>query len=189
MKMKFMKSAVLPKDFPDGDVVEVGIIGRSNAGKSTLINLLAQQKISKVSSTPGKTRLLNFFEVDGGRFRLVDMPGYGFAARGDEELEQWQKMIEAYLLSRRQLVGLVLVMDSRRKWRAEEEMLKKLANNEDLGFCVVLTKIDKLNRQEVKDALQNTQKQSRIEDVYAVSSLKKVGHKEVEEFIYKNWVP
>jgi GTP-binding protein len=189
MRLKFIKSAVLPKDFPLGNANEVGIIGRSNAGKSSLINLLAQQAISKVSSTPGKTRLLNFFEVNNGSFRIVDMPGYGYAARDEEELAQWQKMIETYLLTRSQLRGLVLVMDSRRKWSEDEEMLKQLADHQELGFCIALTKVDKLNRQETINAMKMVQIAAQTENVFAISSLKKTGHKDLEDFIYKHWAP
>src|SRR5687768_5730395 len=95
-KITFIKSAKVPKDFPHGSKPEVAIAGRSNAGKSSLINIMARSKVAKVSSTPGKTRLLNFFDYDN-KFRLVDMPGYGFSKRSGHEQHSWEEMVEAYL--------------------------------------------------------------------------------------------
>ena len=90
---RFLKSAVWPKDYPEADRPEIALIGRSNAGKSSLLNALVSQKAAKVSQTPGKTRLLNFFDF-GDHYRLVDMPGYGFAARSGDEILAWEKMIK-----------------------------------------------------------------------------------------------
>src|SRR6478752_7250400 len=108
--IQFIKSAVLPKDYPIHKMAEVAIAGRSNAGKSSFINALTRDKVAKVSSTPGKTRLLNFFNM-ADSYVLVDMPGYGFASRSNSEVLEWHEMIETYLMSRENLVGLILVMD------------------------------------------------------------------------------
>src|SRR3954463_4286895 len=96
MEISFLTSAVRPEHFPPADRPEIALVGRSNAGKSTLINLLSNRKVAKVSRVPGKTRLLNFFEA-GERYRLVDMPGYGFAKRQEGERQLWREMVEAYL--------------------------------------------------------------------------------------------
>jgi len=126
--IQFIKSAVLAKDYPNHNMAEVAIAGRSNAGKSSFINGLAKSKIAKVSSTPGKTRLLNFFNMEDS-YVLTDMPGYGFAARSGNELREWQQMIETYLTTRENLKGLILVMDIRRSWTNDEEIMRLFLKN------------------------------------------------------------
>lgn len=184
---KFIKSAVLPKDFPPDKGVEIAIAGRSNAGKSSLINVITNHRIAKVSSTPGKTRLLNFFEINK-KYTLVDMPGYGWAARSGDEMAEWQGMIEGYLLGRESLCGLILVMDIRREWSSDERMIKRFVNAEGIPMAIVLTKADKLTKNEVAKAKAKMQRESALQDVFVVSSLKKVGHEELEEWVFENWV-
>jgi GTP-binding protein len=122
--VRFLKSASRLSEGPQGFVPEVALAGRSNSGKSSLINALSKNsKMAKVSSTPGKTILLNFFEVEG-LFRLVDMPGYGYAQRSKADRTTWASMVEGYLAARGQLCGVVLVMDGRRVWAKEEEQLR-----------------------------------------------------------------
>ena len=96
---QFLKSAVLPADYPASDRPEVALVGRSNAGKSSLLNAIAGQKAARVSQMPGKTRLLNFFDF-GDHYRFVDMPGYGFASRHGAEVLEWEKMISHYFDAR-----------------------------------------------------------------------------------------
>lgn len=109
------------KDFPESKMKEIAMAGRSNAGKSSLINIWANTKIAKVSQSPGKTRLLNFFNMNNS-YIIVDMPGYGYASRGGDEVTAWRKMVENYLKQRPQLAGLVLVMDIARDWEDDEEI-------------------------------------------------------------------
>src|SRR4051812_11511852 len=125
-KLQFLKSATKLSEFPRDERPEIAMVGRSNAGKSSVINTLAGGRLAKVSSTPGKTRLLNFFEHKEG-YRVVDMPGYGFAVRSGDEVFSWRKMIESYLLERENLMGLMLIMDIRREWTDDEQMLMDLA--------------------------------------------------------------
>lgn len=186
-KMSFIKSAVKTQDFPVHKLKEVAIAGRSNAGKSSLINIWAREKIAKVSQTPGKTRLLNFFKM-GTSYCLVDMPGYGFASRDQVELNTWRRMIQNYLSTREHLVGLVLLMDMARDWDEDEELLAQYLMKQDLPVCVGLTKADKFSKSDQKKAVERIKKQSRLEDVFAVSSQTKLGCDELEEFIFKNWV-
>lgn len=185
--IQFLKSAVLPQDYPEGKKAEVAIAGRSNAGKSSFLNALAGGKVAKVSSTPGKTRLLNFFSVNS-RYVLVDMPGYGFAARGSDEIQQWHQMVDTYLVQRESLKGLLLIMDIRREWTEDEELLKRFSNSEDFPMAIVLTKADKMSKNEMRVATDKMRRQSGLSDVFVTSTLGKFGHDEVEDFVYKNWV-
>lgn len=186
-KVEFIKSAKVAADFPPGKQLEVAIVGRSNAGKSSFINLLARSKVALVSQTPGKTRLLNFFDYQG-EFRLVDMPGYGFASRAGDEQFSWQEMVEGYLFHREQLRGLVLVMDIRRSWDDEEELIKTWAEKQEFQLMVVLTKADKMSRSARLQKVKEIQKVSGLSEVFAVSVLKKEGHEPIERHIFSHWI-
>jgi GTP-binding protein len=186
-KMTFIKSAVKMKDFPVSEMKEIAFAGRSNAGKSSLINVWANEKIAKVSQSPGKTRLLNFFAM-GESYIIVDMPGYGYASRGNDELATWKKMVQNYLSQRPQLAGLVLIMDMARDWADDEELLSQFVMNHDLPVAVGLTKADKFSKNDQLKAIARIKKQSRLEDVYPVSSKTRQGCLEFEEFIYRNWI-
>jgi len=170
-----------------GDRPEVALAGRSNAGKSSFLNAITNSKIAKVSQTPGKTRLLSFFDV-GEKYRLVDMPGYGFASRSGDEMKSWQSMIEGYLSMRGNLVGLVLVMDINRDWEREEEMLTRFMFSLERPVAVVLTKADKLSKGEIQKRKKLIQNASGAEFIFVVSSVKNSGIDEAEDFIFKNWV-
>lgn len=175
------------RDFPISKYREVAMAGRSNAGKSSLINIWANQKIAKVSQSPGKTRLLNFFNMNNS-YVIVDMPGYGYASRGGEELSTWRKMVENYLTQREQLAGLVLVMDMARDWETDEEVLAQFMMKNDLPVVVALTKSDKFSKADITKAVLRIKKQSRIEDVFAISSQNLSGCEELEEFIFRTWI-
>lgn len=186
-KMTFIKSAVKMKDFPVSKLAEVALAGRSNAGKSSLINVWAREKIAKVSQSPGKTRLLNFFNMSDS-YIIVDMPGYGYASRGADELKTWRKMIEGYLSQRPQLHGLVLLMDMARDWQEDEELLAQYVMRQDLPVCIGLTKADKFSKKDIAKAIERIKKQSRLEDVFAISAQTKSGCAELEEFIFRHWI-
>ena len=186
-KMTFLKSAVKMKDFPEGDMKEIAFAGRSNAGKSSLINVLAGQKIAKVSQAPGKTRLLNFFKM-GDSYIIVDMPGYGYASRGQDEQKLWKKMVEGYLSQRPQLAGLVLLMDMARDWQMDEEVLAQYAMKHDIPILVGLTKSDKFSKRDIEKAISRIKKQSRLEEVFPISAQTQQGCEELEEFIFRSWV-
>lgn len=185
--MKYLKSAVFPADYPEADRAEVAVAGRSNAGKSSFLNRIAKAKIAYVSQTPGKTRLLNFFDF-GKSYRFVDMPGYGFAARPNQEMIEWTTMIEIYLSQRESLKGLILLMDLRREWDEEEELLKRFCSKVNIPICVLLTKSDKCNAKEKNAALKKIRESAQTSNVFLISAQTGDGVEEVEEFIYREWI-
>ena len=140
----FIKSAAAPKDFPNDEGREVAFVGRSNSGKSTALNLLAGvRKLARVSKTPGRTQLVNFFGV-GEQRRLVDLPGYGFARVPHGTQEHWRELIEAYLTTRRSLVGIIVTVDIRRGITDLDDALLHWLEPLRLRVGVLLTKADKL---------------------------------------------
>lgn len=149
MIAKFIKSASKLEECPESSLPEVGFVGRSNAGKSSLINAITKHKnIARVSSAPGKTDLLNFYEIDS-KFMLVDMPGYGYATRHQDLKESWTPMIESFLQHRENLKGVVLVADIKRPWGKDEENLVGWLANYGLPVVVAANKIDKLNQKDL----------------------------------------
>jgi GTP-binding protein len=142
----FIKSAARAADFPVDSGREVAFVGRSNSGKSTALNLLAGvRKLARVSKTPGRTQLVNFFAL-GADCRLVDLPGYGFARVSPDVQERWERLLAAYLLERRSLVGLVLTVDIRRGLTRLDRTLLEWLRPRGLPLIVLLTKADKLGR-------------------------------------------
>lgn len=141
---KFVTSAAKPTDFPPPGLPELAVVGRSNVGKSSLINaLVGQQGLARTSRTPGRTRLLNWFEVDG-RFHLVDLPGYGYAAVDRDMRAGWQPLIEEYLSKRDVLAGVLLLVDVRRGPEDEELDFVPWLEAKQVPIVVALTKADKL---------------------------------------------
>jgi GTP-binding protein len=142
----FLKSAALPADFPADEGREVAFVGRSNSGKSTAVNLVTgARKLARVSKTPGRTQLLNFFAFGEGR-RLVDLPGYGFARVAPDVHTRWRRSLETYLSERASLVGLVVTMDIRRGVTTLDDTLLRWLEPRELPVAVLLTKADKLSR-------------------------------------------
>jgi GTP-binding protein len=143
---RFLKSARLPRDYPPDEGFEVAFAGRSNAGKSSALNCLADQKtLARTSKTPGRTQLINFFAVDDAR-RLVDLPGYGYAKVALEIKQRWQREMAAYLERRASLAGLVLVMDVRHPLTDYDREMLGWCAHRTLPVHVLLTKADKLKR-------------------------------------------
>lgn len=154
---RFVGSFVAINQLPRDPRPQIALAGRSNVGKSSLLNrLVGLKKMAKVSSTPGKTRALNFFLVND-RFYLVDLPGYGYAKVAKTEQAGWGKLIENYLTEGKELAGLVLLMDSRRDPTPEDlELLNWLAERQ-LPAMVVITKIDKVNRDQANRKVRQTE--------------------------------
>jgi GTP-binding protein len=141
---RFVTSAVAPEQYPPANLPEVAFAGRSNVGKSSLINtLLSRRKLVRTSKTPGCTQLINFFEVNGC-WRLVDLPGYGYARVPDAVRRRWRPMVEAYLQSRATLRGIVFILDARRLPSDEDLSLWRWLHWRKLAVISVATKVDKL---------------------------------------------
>lgn len=142
--VEFVLSAGRASECPPGDRVEIAVSGRSNVGKSSLLNSLVGRKaIAKVSGTPGKTQRLNYFLVNE-RFHLVDLPGYGYAKAAEGMRAQWRRMMQEYLRQRRQLKAMIQLVDSRHEPSREDREMVRWLMDEALPFCLVATKIDKL---------------------------------------------
>lgn len=145
--VEFLLSVAAPAQFPADSGAEVAFAGRSNAGKSSAINALAERKaLARTSKTPGQTRLLNYFELEPGH-RIVDLPGYGYAEAPPAERRKWVPLINA-LRERESLRGLMLIVDARRGLRDEDLALIEWADPARRGVHVLLAKADKLNQAE-----------------------------------------
>ncbi len=154
----FITSASKPGEYPVGDIPEVAFCGRSNVGKSSLMNeLLGRRRLVKTSKTPGKTRRINFFDADG-RLRMVDLPGYGYAKVPQAERKSWKPMIETYLAERRQLGLSVLLVDIRHAPQKLDLEMQFFFRSHQLPFTVVATKADKLKANPRRRALSELRK-------------------------------
>jgi GTP-binding protein len=144
VKARFVISASKPSEFPAENLPEIAVVGRSNVGKSSLINsLVGQDGLARTSRTPGRTRLVNWFEVDG-KFHLVDLPGYGYAEVSRDMRESWRPLIESYLADRKTLAGVLMLIDVRRGPEEEELDFVPWLEAKEIPIVVALTKSDKL---------------------------------------------
>lgn len=142
----FLQSATTRKTLPPEGGLEIAFAGRSNAGKSSVINrVCAQKALARTSKTPGRTQLINFFRLPDGHF-LVDLPGYGYAKVPEAVKAEWQKFIEAYLTQRNTLRGMVLVMDIRHPLTDYDQVMLQWAHSRALPVHILLNKADKLTR-------------------------------------------
>ena len=140
--------------FPADRLPEIAFLGRSNVGKSSLLNALTgQRKLAFTSNTPGRTQTINFYRVDG-TFYFVDFPGYGYARVPQAFLAEWKKLIEAYLENRETLRLSCLILDARRGWMDKDLDLKRWLDNQGRPYLVVATKVDKLNQSELQRGLR-----------------------------------
>ena len=156
---KFVLSANSPGQFLPDTGREVAVAGRSNAGKSSAINVIVNRRqFARTSKTPGRTRLVNFFSLREDE-RLVDLPGYGFARVSDSVQRHWRELLETYFEARKSLCGLLLVVDARRKLTDFDRKMLSFADSVDLPVHVLLTKADKLKRGQASAALLQVQKE------------------------------
>lgn len=183
----FAISAEKLSDLPAPEGAEIVFAGRSNAGKSSAINTLAgKTRLAFVSKTPGRTQLINFFRMRNGAF-LVDLPGYGYADVPEKVRRHWQSVLAAYLTRRTSICGLVLIMDARRPLTDLDRQMLEWFGPTGKPIHILLTKADKLTRNEAAQALQATRKEmapwSDQVSVQLFSSLKKTGVDEAEKAI------
>lgn len=185
-KIEFLKSAPKLSHCPPDEGAEVAFAGRSNAGKSSAINsLTGNHKLARTSKTPGRTQLINFFELDPDH-RLVDLPGYGFAKVPTAMKKEWQKNLNEYLQERNCLKGLVLLVDIRHPLKEFDEMMIEWAGDSKMPLHIMLTKSDKLKKGPAQAALlklrrEMTNKWGDLITVQTFSALKHEGVKEVHK--------
>lgn len=188
--IKYEISNENPHKCPATDVPEYAFIGRSNVGKSSLINMLGRSKsLAKTSQKPGKTLLINHFKVDNGEWYLVDLPGYGYAARGKEQREKLSKIIKGYILERAQLTSLFVLIDIRREpQKVDIEFLDWLGDN-GVPFSIIFTKADKLGSVAGQRNVEAYKKEllkrwEELPPVFVTSSEKGTGRQELLDYIY-----
>lgn len=182
--IQFLTSAAKISQCPPDTGAEVAFVGRSNAGKSSALNaIVGIKKLARTSKTPGRTQLLNFFAIDE-QHRLVDLPGYGYAQAAKEIQTNWQKTIAHYLEQRQSLKHLVLLMDIRHPLKDRDQEMITIAAQLQLPIHILLTKADKLSRNQMMQTLQQTQRQLNnfpgIITVQIFSAVTKQGVEEVQ---------
>lgn len=187
---KFIKSASKRDEFIVDDFSQIAIVGRSNVGKSSIINMLTNNsKMAKTSSTPGRTRLVNYFLVNN-EFYLVDLPGYGFHKASKDIAMNWDKVMNDYFTDNERLKVVLLLLDSRHEPNnLDLEMLDYLAEKE-IPAIIVLTKIDKLSRSEVNNQITKISKLVRYnrERIIPTSATKKQGTEEIGKLLDEYFV-
>jgi GTP-binding protein len=173
---------------PDGNTPEFAFIGRSNVGKSSLINMLTNRKaLAMTSSTPGKTLLINHFIINNNWY-LVDLPGYGYARRGKEGREQVREIIENYILEREQLTCLFVLIDSRHELQKIDLEFMEWLGESGIPFSIIMTKTDKIGKGILKTNRRNFEKQllehwEELPPIFETSSEKFLGKEEVLKYI------
>ena len=188
---EFIISAVKRHQYPIDGRPEVAFVGRSNVGKSSIINALTnRKKLAKVSQTPGKTRLINFFLINND-FYLVDLPGYGYAKVSKKEQESWGKTIDMYLHDRHELKRVILLVDARHKPTADDITMYEWIKHYGYDCIVVATKKDKLSNNDIKKSeklIKETLKLTSEDRFYFFSSLNKKGRDELIDNLFADLV-
>lgn len=182
-----LRTAVKPDQYPDTLVPEFAFVGRSNVGKSSLINCLTNRnKLARTSSTPGKTATINFYTIDNDRYRLVDLPGYGYARVAKNEIDKWAKMIDTYLADRYNLVQVIQLVDARHAPSKEDKMMNEWAKHYNHTPIVIATKIDKLKKTQLEKNLTVIYNELGLDEnsvLFPFSSEKRTGRLELMEMI------
>jgi GTP-binding protein len=170
LSAEFVISAAVPRQFPSDNKPQIAFAGRSNVGKSSIINsLLHRKKLVKTSATPGKTQLINFFIING-QFYFVDLPGYGYARAPQAVTDTWAPMIEGYLKNSPDLRAVVVLLDVRREPDERDIRLLDWLRQYDIPAICVLTKADKLSRQESEQARRNVMESLELSDLLLTSA-------------------
>lgn len=177
-----IKTAIEPKDYPKTEIPEIAMVGRSNVGKSSVINFLAGRKsLARVGNTPGKTRQINFYSLEG-KLILVDLPGYGYARVSKSEKAKWGKIIETYLNSRSQLKMILMLADMRHKPTVDDKIMYEWICSMGKPHIIVATKADKISRTHYSERIGEIRKTLNIMPeipVIPVSVTKKTGFPEL----------
>ncbi|MDV4150923.1 ribosome biogenesis GTP-binding protein YihA/YsxC [Clostridium sp. AL.422] len=185
---EFVTSAVKREQYPTNGLPEIAFVGRSNVGKSSIINALTnRRKLAKVSQTPGKTRLINFFEINNNELHLVDLPGYGYAKVSKTEKASWGNTIETYLSNRSELKRVVLLVDSRHKPTADDIQMHEWIKFYGYDEVIIATKSDKLSNNELRKnekVIRDTLKLGKEEKLYFFSSVNKKGKDELIDKLF-----
>ena len=180
--ISFISSAVSKNDFPDTDK-EIVFVGRSNVGKSSLLNALYHQKLAYTGKTPGKTRTINFFDING-RYTAVDVPGYGYARRSEKELLAFANMMDDYFSRKDKIRLVVMIADSRIGFTQDDQDMLQYLEESGLPYIIVANKIDKLsNSQLIRNKHELFQDR---QDIIYVSCLKKQNIDQLEEAIERS---
>ena len=186
----FLQSATTPKTLPPESGLEIAFAGRSNAGKSSVINCLCSQKsLARTSKTPGRTQLINFFRLTDQNF-LVDLPGYGYAKVPEAVKLEWQRFIEAYLTQRNTWRGLILVMDIRHPLTNYDQAMLAWAGSRQLPVHILLNKADKLTRGAAANVLLQVRKavaDAGVISVQTFSALNKQGREDCWQ-VLESWL-
>ncbi|AOG60480.1 GTP-binding protein YsxC [Spiroplasma helicoides] len=186
---KFIKSAAAKKDWINDEIPEICFIGRSNVGKSTFINSLTNQnKLAKTSSTPGKTRLLNFFDINNSSFRIVDAPGYGYARVSQDQKLAFADMMEDYLQNRKNLKGVCQLVDLRHKPTNDDKDMYDFFKKQNIRVLIIATKKDKCKKNEIikNEKLVKTTLNLDKRDLFlSISSKDKSNFDKAYELIYE----
>ena len=186
---KYVVSNVDVDKCPDTDSPEYAFIGRSNVGKSSLINMLTRSKgLAKTSQTPGKTLLINHFAINNGEWNIVDLPGYGYAARGKSQREEIQRIFQSYILGRKQLTSLFVLIDVRHKPQPVDVNFMRWLGNNGVPFAIVFTKSDKLSKTAAQANIERYKLEllkewETLPPIFVTSSEKKSGRDELLEYI------
>ena len=183
-KAKFIKSAQTYSQKPEKNLKEIVFVGKSNVGKSSLINALVKNKsLAKTSSKPGYTKLLNYFEIDE-KFYLVDAPGYGYTASGAKYLDSFSKMMETYF-DNPSLAGVVFIVDSRHNLSNDDIGFYNFIVEKSVPFILVANKYDKLNQSEKAKIKKHITEEIGIKNFIPASVLKNIGLEEIRKEISK----
>ncbi len=183
---KLLITAVKYEQYPSIDVPEIALVGRSNVGKSSLINCLVNRKnLARTSSTPGKTATINFYDISS-KYRLVDLPGYGYAKVSKDEREKWGGMIENYLSRRENLVQVIQLVDARHKPTADDKMMFDWIKSYNYEPLVIATKLDKIKKSQREANLSAIYSELNLNDesvLIPFSSETREGREQVLELI------
>lgn len=180
--------AVKKEQYPKSGPMEIAFAGRSNVGKSSLLNLITgRRKLARISGSPGKTRTINFYSINDDCFRIVDLPGYGYAKVSKAETQKWGQMIEEYLIERPNLIKVIQLVDIRHKPTKQDVQMYDFLKYYGLDGIVVATKADKISNNERGKSLKQIRQtlgMNESDEIYPVSSLNKTGHEPLIDKIF-----